>query len=174
MEQNRTFISHGPEDTKAFGVSLAATLKPGDFIALDGALGAGKTCLAQGLAEGLGYQGPVTSPTFTLLHIYEGGRLPLYHFDLYRLASPRELEGLGYEDYFYGDGVCVVEWAGLAPEYLPPRRICIHLESGTGDSPPFHCEQVERGTVPCSTFPCNKTCVRQVTIIEQVCEEAPG
>ena len=128
MGENLTLMTRGPEGTRALGALLAQGLVAGDFIALDGDLASGKTCLAQGLAEGLGYRGPVTSPTFTLLHLYEGGRLPLYHFDVYRLKAPEELEGLGYEDYFYGDGVCVVEWSGLASAYLPGRRIGIEIE----------------------------------------------
>ena len=119
------------EETRAFGEFLACFLCVGDFIALDGELGAGKTSLVQGLAAGLKVPAPVTSPTFTLLHLYEGGRLPLYHFDAYRLASPEELEGLGYEEYFYGDGVCVIEWGRLAEAYLPARRIRITLEQSS-------------------------------------------
>ena len=123
-----SLMTRGADETRALGVLMAEGLAPGDFIALDGELGAGKTCLVQGLAQGLAYRGPVASPTFALLHLYEGGRLPLYHFDVYRLKSPEELEGLGYEDYFYGDGVCVVEWGGRIPAYLPARRAGLLLE----------------------------------------------
>jgi len=108
-------------------------LQEGDFLALEGELAAGKTCLIKGLALGMGFAGPVTSPTFTLLHIYEGGRLPVYHFDLYRLEKAEELEGIGYDEYFYGEGVCAVEWSGLAQGYLPGRRVQVGLampESG--------------------------------------------
>lgn len=112
----------------AFGAGLAQYLDEGDFVALDGGLAAGKTCLVQGMAGGLGYDEAVTSPTFTLLHLYETGRLPLYHFDVYRLAAPEELEGLGYEDYFYGSGICVVEWGSLVADYLPERRIGITMD----------------------------------------------
>ena len=121
------------EETRAFGAFLAGFLCVGDFIALDGELGAGKTSLVQGLAAGLKVPAQVTSPTFTLLHLYEGGRLPLYHFDVYRLAAPEELEGLGYEEYFYGDGVCVIEWGRLAEAYLPARRIRIILEQASSE-----------------------------------------
>jgi tRNA threonylcarbamoyladenosine biosynthesis protein TsaE len=132
-------MTREPDETRAFGALLAENLAEGDFIALDGELASGKTCFVQGLAAGLGYQGAVTSPTFTLLHLYEGGRLPLYHFDLYRLKTPDELESIGYEEYFYGNGVCVVEWSGLAREYLPERRIGLTLEW-----PPFNvCEEGE-------------------------------
>ena len=126
--QDSVAVTDSAEETRAYGIALARVLVAGDFIALDGALAAGKTCLVQGLAEGLGYRGAVTSPTFTLLHPYEGGRLPLYHFDVYRLASPAELEGIGYEEYFYSDGVCVVEWADLVAQYLPEQRIGIKME----------------------------------------------
>jgi len=122
------------KQTRAFGTYLADFMAAGDFVALEGDMGAGKTCLTQGLAEGLGYGGQVTSPTFMLLHLYEGGRLSLYHFDAYRLASPSELEGLGYEEYFYGDAVCVMEWSELVEAYLPERRICVKLEKVTGTS----------------------------------------
>jgi tRNA threonylcarbamoyladenosine biosynthesis protein TsaE len=125
--------TRGPEETRAFAVLLAENLKEGDFIALEGEMAAGKTCFVQGLAAGLGYTGPATSPTFTLLHMYEGGRLPLYHFDVYRLETARELENIGYEDYFYGDGVCVVEWSNLAGGYLPERRIEIRLDKEADD-----------------------------------------
>ena len=125
---NMTLGTEGPEETRALGALLAEFLEAGDFIALDGELASGKTCLVQGVASGLAYRGHATSPTFTLLHFYEGGRLPLYHFDLYRIEAPEELEGLGYEEYFYGDGVCAVEWSGLAADYLPDRRIGIRLE----------------------------------------------
>ena len=122
------FMSKSPEETRAIGALLAETLVTGDFIALDGELASGKTCFVQGLAAGLGYSGQATSPTFTLLHLYEGGRLPLYHFDVYRLTGQEELEGLGYEDYFYSDGVCAVEWSARIPDYLPERRIGITFE----------------------------------------------
>jgi len=123
-----TFETSGPDETRTLGSSFARILTPGDFIALDGGLAAGKTCFVQGLAAGLDYHGSVTSPTFCLMHMYEGGRLPLCHFDLYRLESPDDLEGLGFDEYFYGDGVCVVEWGSLAADYLPDRRIGLVLE----------------------------------------------
>ena len=127
LEDSRYFLTDSPEATRQFGAELAAGLRSGDFIALEGELAAGKTCLVQGLAEGLGCAEPVTSPTFALLNIYESGSAPLYHFDLYRLERPEELEGLGYEDYFYGDGLCAVEWSGVAEAYLPTRRLELKL-----------------------------------------------
>jgi tRNA threonylcarbamoyladenosine biosynthesis protein TsaE len=131
--RRKSFKTRAPEETKAFGALLAQRLAEGDFIALDGELASGKTCLVQGLAAGLGYAGQVTSPTFALLHLYEGGRLPLYHFDVYRLETPDELENIGYEEYFYGDGVCVVEWSNLTADYLPERRIGITLDKGADE-----------------------------------------
>ena len=102
--------SASPEVTLALGERLGRLLQPGDVVLLSGALGAGKTALTQGIARGLGVAGPVSSPTFTILKEHEG-RIPLYHFDLYRIEDPDELEALGFDDYFYGDGVSVVEWA---------------------------------------------------------------
>ena len=106
----------------AFGRALAATLRPGAVVALVGGLGAGKTHVTKGLAAGLGYPGEVTSPTFTLVHEYAapGMRLPVYHFDFYRLESPDEVLGLGWDEYLDAGGVCVVEWADLFPDLLPP------------------------------------------------------
>ena len=124
----RAFETDSPESTRVFGAKLAQCVGEGDFIALEGELAAGKTCLIQGLAQGMGYEGPVTSPTFTFLHLYEGGCMPLYHFDLYRLERPEELEGIGYEEYYSGDGVCAVEWGGLAHDYLPRTRLELRLE----------------------------------------------
>jgi len=123
----RRWESPGPEATRGFGRRLGRLLGPGDLVGLVGPLGSGKTCLARGIIEGLGVQGPIPSPTFTLIHQYRG-RLPVYHFDLYRLEDPRELEELGAEDYFYGDGVTIVEWADRAGNYLPPSYLRIELE----------------------------------------------
>ena len=141
----RSIETRGPDETRAFGLSLGGLLGEGDFIALSGELGAGKTCFVQGLAAGLGYGGAVTSPTFTLLHLYEGGRLPLYHFDVYRLEAPEELEGLGYEEYFYGGGVCVVEWSDLAAGYLPEQRIELVLEKARGGEAPAGTREAQEG-----------------------------
>ena len=120
--------SQSPEETGALGARLAEMLEEGDFVALEGNMAAGKTHFIQGLASGMGFVGHVTSPTFALMHIYEGGRMPLYHFDLYRIESPKELEDLGYEEFFYSLGVCAVEWGSLAQGYLPKRRIEVRLE----------------------------------------------
>jgi len=114
-----SIISHKPEKTFALGGELAAELRAGDVVALVGELGAGKTQFVKGLAAGLGYAGEVTSPSFTLLHEYAGGRVPLYHFDFYRLETARETATLSLEEYLEGDGVCVIEWAGKFPDLLP-------------------------------------------------------
>lgn len=119
-----------PEQTKLLGEKLAALLRAGDLICLNGDLGAGKTAFSQGVAKGLGIGSTVTSPTFTLINEYEG-RLPLYHFDVYRLSGPEDMEDLGYEDYFYGQGVCLVEWADKVKEVLPRERLNINLSRGS-------------------------------------------
>lgn len=102
-------------------------LQPGDVVALIGDLGAGKTHFVKGLAEGLGYLGEVTSPTFTLVHEYLGGLLPLYHFDFYRLETEDEALHLGLEEYLSGDGACVIEWGDKFPDLLPPHTRWFHL-----------------------------------------------
>ncbi len=123
-----------PEATHALGRRLAEHLRPGDVVALYGDLGTGKTRLVKGIAAGLGIpETEVTSPTFTLVHEYRGGRLPLYHFDAYRLRRLEEFFDLGYEEYFYGDGVSVVEWADRIEPLLPPHTLRMHLEHLGGD-----------------------------------------
>jgi tRNA threonylcarbamoyladenosine biosynthesis protein TsaE len=121
---------------REFGRNLSKSLAAGSVIALEGDLGAGKTTLTKAIAAGLGVTDPVTSPTFTIINEYGGGRLPLYHFDVYRLAGPGAYEALdeiGWEEYFYGKGVCVVEWADVIQDVLPPEAVRIRLK-GT-DSP---------------------------------------
>lgn len=112
------YETSSPAETEALAQRLAQTLKAGDVLALDGDLGAGKTAFTRGLARGLGFDGPVTSPTFTIVNEYEGGRLPLFHFDLYRLSSPEELFDIGWEDYLDRGGVCCVEWSRLGGELM--------------------------------------------------------
>ncbi|MDY0235034.1 MAG: tRNA (adenosine(37)-N6)-threonylcarbamoyltransferase complex ATPase subunit type 1 TsaE [Gudongella sp.] len=119
-------------DTIEFGEKLGVLLEPGDIICLNGDLGAGKTTLSKSIGVGLGILEYITSPTFTLINEYEG-RLPLYHFDAYRLNSYEELEDLGYEDYFYGNGVCLIEWAEKISEYLPEKRLEIWMNRTKSD-----------------------------------------
>lgn len=120
--------SFSEEDTLAFARELAQSAAPGAIYCLDGDLGAGKTAFARGFAEGLGITEPVTSPTFTILHEYPDGRLPLYHFDVYRISDPDEMYAIGYEDYFYGNGVCLVEWSELIDELIPKEARHIRFE----------------------------------------------
>ena len=121
-------ISHGAQHTHRLGARLGALLEPGDVLLLDGALGAGKTVFAQGVAAGLGVDEPVTSPTFTLIHEYQG-RLPLYHVDLYRVGGDGEAAALGLEDYFYADGVTLVEWSDRAASILPAAHLLVSLRA---------------------------------------------
>ncbi len=109
MEETTHRTTESASETKLFAAELAARAEPGDIYCLRGELGAGKTVFAQGFVRGLGYEGEVTSPTFTLVHEYLGGRLPVYHFDLYRLEEADALNGLGYEEYFYCESVCLIE-----------------------------------------------------------------
>ncbi len=116
------------EETYQIGYRIGERSKAGDIYALTGELGAGKTVFAKGLAAGLSITEPVNSPTFTILQIYEGGRLPLYHFDVYRIADPSEMDEIGIEEYFYGSGVCLVEWADLIPDIFPPETVYLTIE----------------------------------------------
>lgn len=120
--------SYSEKDTFACGQKIGREAAPGDIYLLEGDLGVGKTVFAKGLADGLGIEEPVTSPTFTILQEYEGGRLPLYHFDVYRIADPEEMYELGYENYFFGEGVCLIEWAALIEELLPDSCRTIRIE----------------------------------------------
>ncbi|MBQ6321825.1 MAG: tRNA (adenosine(37)-N6)-threonylcarbamoyltransferase complex ATPase subunit type 1 TsaE [Lachnospiraceae bacterium] len=116
------------EDTYKIGFDLGEGARKGTVIALTGDLGSGKTVFAKGFAAGLGVAETVNSPTFTIMQIYEDGRLPLYHFDVYRIEEPEELYEIGYEEYFYADGVCLVEWADLIQELLPEDTVMIRIE----------------------------------------------
>ena len=112
------FITNSPEETEQIGERLAKTLTPGTVLAYRGDLGAGKTAFTRGLARGLGYSDPVTSPTYTIVNEYLGGRLPLFHFDMYRLQSDDDLWDIGWEDYLDRGGVCAVEWSENVPEAM--------------------------------------------------------
>ena len=115
-------------ETHALGKKIGETARPGDVYTLVGDLGVGKTVFTQGIADGLGITEPVSSPTFTIVQVYEEGRMPFYHFDVYRIGDPEEMDEIGYEDYFYGDGVCLVEWAGLIKELMPVNTKWITIE----------------------------------------------
>ncbi len=115
-------------DTLKLGREFARQVQPGDVCALIGGLGAGKTAFVQGVAEGLGITEPVSSPTFTIMQVYEGGRMPLYHFDVYRIAAIEEMDEIGYEDCFYGSGITIVEWADLITEIMPGAYRIITIE----------------------------------------------
>lgn len=119
--------THSPEETRAFGAALAQRLERGDVLLLLGDLGAGKSELTRGIAQGLGIRTTVTSPSFTILNVYEEGRVPLYHFDWYRLESSEELYEMGMDEYLGGDGVAVVEWPSQCPDAIPAcyLEVCI-------------------------------------------------
>lgn len=128
-------VTHNAEETVAWGRKLGGLVRNGDFIALNGDLGTGKTCFVRGVAAGLSVDAatPVTSPTFTLLHVYSG-RLPLYHFDLYRLAGDDAVTELGFDEYFYGNGVCLVEWADRLTGEFPTESLTITISHLGGDA----------------------------------------
>lgn len=117
-----------PEETYAIGKSLGETAKPGDVICLNGDLGVGKTVFTQGFAAGLEITEPVNSPTFTIVQQYDDGRLPLYHFDVYRIGDIEEMDEIGYEDCFYGEGVCLIEWSNLIEDILPKHVTSVTIE----------------------------------------------
>lgn len=120
--------SFSAEETFALGERLGREAKPGDVYTLIGELGVGKTVLTQGIAKGLDIDEPICSPTFTIVQVYEEGRMPFYHFDVYRIGDVEEMDELGYEDYFYGEGLTMIEWANLIEEILPPCRKEITIE----------------------------------------------
>lgn len=132
MSSEEEHLSHSPEQTRVLGEHLGRQLRPGEVVAFSGDLGAGKTCMIQGVCAGLEVEDVVNSPTFILINEYEGraGGQPVkvYHFDLYRLRNQIELEALGAEEYFYGQGICLVEWAERARAALPPQRREVVLE----------------------------------------------
>jgi len=125
---SETIILRGLKDMETFGKEFSKNLNPGSVIALVGPLGAGKTTLTQSIARGLGISEKLTSPTFTIIQEYESGRLPLYHFDVYRVYDPEELFEMGFEDYLRRDGVCIIEWADLIEDMLPEDTIRINLD----------------------------------------------
>ena len=120
--------THDPEETFDVGRTIGMNSKPGQIYTLTGDLGVGKTVFTQGVAAGLGITEPVNSPTFTIIQEYEDGRLPFYHFDVYRIGDLEEMEEIGYDDYFFGQGICLIEWAELIEEILPEKRIEVTIE----------------------------------------------
>ena len=120
--------TRSPEETYELGRKIGLQARPGQVYTLTGDLGVGKTVFTQGVAAGLGITEPVSSPTFTIVQVYEEGRLPFYHFDVYRIGDIEEMEEIGYDDYFYGNGICLIEWANLIEEILPEHMIEITIE----------------------------------------------
>ncbi|MDD3375666.1 MAG: tRNA (adenosine(37)-N6)-threonylcarbamoyltransferase complex ATPase subunit type 1 TsaE [Candidatus Omnitrophica bacterium] len=128
------YLSESVKKTEQLGKILAKNLKPGDIVCLFGELGSGKTVLAKGIAQGLRIKKKdIHSPTFTLMNIYPGPKVPIYHFDLYRIKKPKEIEAIGYEDFFYGEGISVVEWADRLGPLLPKAYLSIKLEHKSED-----------------------------------------
>ena len=130
----QTIITHSPEETRALGARLARLLQPGAVVAFTGDLGAGKTAFISGMAQGLDIPERVTSPTFTIVNEYEGGRLPLFHFDMYRLGSADELFHIGWEDYLARGGVCAVEWSENVAEAIEDDAVRVDIARGEDDN----------------------------------------
>lgn len=128
QEQITVYETYSPEETADLGKELGRHANPGDVYTLIGDLGVGKTVLTQGIALGLGIEDAICSPTFTIVQVYEEGRMPFYHFDVYRIGDVEEMEEIGYEDYFYGEGLTMIEWANLIEDILPPHRKEISIE----------------------------------------------
>jgi len=122
------YETFSPEETRELGRKIGAEALPGSVYTLVGDLGVGKTVFTQGIAEGLEIEEPICSPTFTIVQVYEEGRMPFYHFDVYRIGDVEEMDEIGYEDYFYGDGICFIEWANLIEEIIPQNRIQITIK----------------------------------------------
>jgi len=122
------YETFSPEETRELGRKIGAEAVRGSVYTLVGDLGVGKTVFTQGIAEGLEIEEPICSPTFTIVQVYEEGRMPFYHFDVYRIGDIEEMDEIGYEDYFYGEGVCMIEWANLIEEILPEHRWDITIE----------------------------------------------
>jgi len=125
---HKTFETLSYKQTRDLANQLAQNASAGDIFCLVGDLGAGKTAFAQGFAEGLGIAAEVSSPTFAIINTYDCGRLPLYHFDVYRIKVAAEMQDTGYEEYFYGEGVTLVEWAGMVEELIPDEAVWVHFE----------------------------------------------
>ena len=139
--------TNSPQETFSAGRQLGEKAFPGQVITLTGDLGVGKTVFTQGLAKGLGIEEPVNSPTFTIVQVYDEGRLPLYHFDVYRIGDVEEMDEIGYEDCFYGEGVCLIEWSTLIQEILPEDAIHITIEKDLEKGFDYRRIQMEREKV---------------------------
>ena len=139
--------SYSESETFAIGSMLGREASPGQVYCLNGDLGVGKTVFARGFADGLGIHEPVTSPTFTIIKEYEGGRLPLYHFDVYRIGDPSEMDAIGYEEYFYGSGVCLVEWSELIEELIPEDAVTVNIRKDISRGLDFREIEI-LGTIP--------------------------
>ncbi len=126
-QSEKVYLSHSEQETRSLAEALAKSARPGQTYCLCGGLGAGKTAFAKGFAEGLGVQDEVVSPTFTLMHEYRG-RLPLYHFDIYRLPDEDALYDIGFDEYRDANGICLIEWADQLPEAMPEDAVWIHIE----------------------------------------------
>lgn len=122
------YETYSAQETRALGEKIGRQAAPGEVYTLTGDLGVGKTVFTQGVAKGLGIDEPVSSPTFTILQVYEEGRMPFYHFDVYRIGDVEEMEEIGFEDYIFGEGVSLIEWANLIEEILPEKRTEITIE----------------------------------------------
>jgi tRNA threonylcarbamoyladenosine biosynthesis protein TsaE len=133
-----TFTSDSPTETEALGRRIASDVTPGTVLALQGDLGTGKTHFAKGLVAGIGSTAEVTSPTFTILHEYPGGRLPIYHFDFFRLENPARLAQIGFDEYLFGTGVCVIEWADRFTDLIPDQARWIRFEMKSADERLIH------------------------------------
>jgi tRNA threonylcarbamoyladenosine biosynthesis protein TsaE len=120
--------SFSAEETYNIGKKLAKECQPGDVILLNGDLGVGKTVFAKGFGEGLHIKEPINSPTFTILQEYDTGKIPFYHFDVYRISDVSEMDEIGYDDYFFGNGICLIEWAERIEEIIPEKRINVIIE----------------------------------------------
>lgn len=142
-----TIETFSREDTYRLGWELAQSAVPGQVICLTGDLGTGKTVFTQGFAKGLGVQDYVDSPTFTIVKEYNDGRLPFYHFDVYRIGDASEMDEIGYEEYFYGDGVCMVEWGLMIEELLPEDCIFIEIKKDAGKGFDYRIVSIREGKV---------------------------
>ena len=141
------YESHSAEDTFELGRRIGESAGPGTIICLDGDLGTGKTVFTTGVAAGLRIKEPVVSPTFTVVQIYEEGRMPLYHFDVYRIDDPYEMEEIGYRDYFFGDGLTMIEWSELIGELIPEEAVHIRITKNTDISFDYRSIEIDKAII---------------------------